>query len=521
MNLNDTRHKENSKYAHYSRITKKNYHNYNLKNTNPIKIILNKGECLFIPKGYWHWVVSHPDTKAYNIWLDDSNINFKKPFVLSEKINCNINNELLKKLLGDNKLIIFNENINNEHIMTITEYINAKIENSYLITLNDVYSQNRIIIDLLINKLPIPSFLNNTKISKNNINFWFNINKMDTGMHYDDDDGILCVIEGVKEILLFPPEDSLLLDGYKCQVPWINNKIENLLYNTYTLNVDSKLNELTLGKLHNNTMLLFSLQNLEVVRYINNLCGVFGPNNIIYGIKCDLHGNIRYEMYFYTYSKYDKKYINNHSLTNVNKELSKELFEPIKNININNVNSENLIIHSFDLFDTNGKITFNRPNENTKISLYYNLDRDNLFDRPFYGKLIEFDGIDYSDDYLFFLADTNYFINNMSVILDKINLKLSSQLIIDLISNYRYVADICIWNKGIINNNQLFCIQYYGLYGQDFYDFLIKYNYPKILSDFYYKNHKKLNYVNKEISIHFEISNNKLKITRTAFYGSL
>ena len=99
MNLHDTRHKENSKYAHYSRINKTNYNNYNLKNTHPIKITLKKGECLFIPRGYWHWVVSHPNTKAYNIWLDDSNINFKKPFVLSEKINCNLNNELLKNLL--------------------------------------------------------------------------------------------------------------------------------------------------------------------------------------------------------------------------------------------------------------------------------------------------------------------------------------------------------------------------------------------------------------------------------------
>ena len=251
------------------------------------------------------------------------------------------------------------------------------------------------------------------------------------------------------------------------------------------------------------------------------MCGVFGPNNIIYGIKCDLQGNIRYEIYFYTYSKYDKNYINNHSLINVNKELSQELFEPIKNININNVNYKNLIIHSFDLFNTDDKISFNKPNENTKVSLYYNLNLDNVFSRPFYGKLIEFDGINYSADYLFILTDTNYIIGNISLVLDKIKLKINPDLIIDLISLYKYVPDICIYNKGIVNNSQLFCIQYFGLYEQDFYDFLIKYNYPQILTDFYYENYKKLDYINKEITIHFEITDDKFKITRTAFYGSL
>ena len=100
-------------------------------------------------------------------------------------------------------------------------------------------------------------------------------------------------------------------------------------------------------------------------------------------------------------------------------------------------------------------------------------------------------------------------------------MKINPSLIIDLISIYNYVPDICIYNKGIVNNIQSFCIQYFGLREQDFYNFLIKYNYPIMLSDFYYKNYKKLNYVNKEITIHFELDSNKVKITRTAFYGSL
>lgn len=522
MNIHDTRHKENSKYAHYSRINKHNFKNYNLKNTHPKKFTLEKGECLFIPRGWWHWIVSKPNTKAYNIWFKNDKIKQNKPFVLSEKINCCINNNSLIQILKNTKIIVYNENINDEYEMTISEYITLNIKNSYVITLNDVYSQNRIIIDKIIKYLPIPLFLNDIPITKDNVNFWFNINEMDTGMHFDDDDGILCIIDGIKEILLFPPEDSLLLDGYIYQIYWINNKIEDLLYNTYTLRNNCLIN--SHNKLHNNILLLFSIQNLEIIRYINNLCGIFGQNNIIYGVKCDLDGNIRYEYYFYTYSKYDKSYVDNHSLNNVNKQLSKELFNSIKKISLDNIKTENLIIHSFDLYNINNTVLFNKPNESPKISLYYNLHPNNSFERPFYGKLYEYDGLKYSDEYLFILTDTNYIVNNVSIVLNNIHLKIKPEIIISLISKYKYVPDICIYNKGKNNNKLLFCIQYFGLSNQDFYDFLIKYKYPETLINFYYKNNNKFDYVNKEITIHFELDENmneNIRVLRTAFYGCL
>ena len=105
MNLNATRHKENSKYAHYSRINRKNYENYNIKKTNPIRFTMNKGDCLFIPKGWWHWIVSKPNTKAYNIWFDE-NIEIKKPVILSEKINST---RLTPNLFGCNVIFYYSE----------------------------------------------------------------------------------------------------------------------------------------------------------------------------------------------------------------------------------------------------------------------------------------------------------------------------------------------------------------------------------------------------------------------------
>ena len=72
-----------------------------------------------------------------------------------------------------------------------------------------------------------------------------------------------------------------------------------------------------------------------------------------------------------------------------------------------------------------------------------------------------------------------------------------------------------------INKTQLFCIQFFGLADNDFYNFLIKYNYPKLLINFYKQNYKKLDYSNKEITIHYEFEDNKIKVLRTAFYGSI
>ena len=46
------------------------------------------------------------------------------------------------------------------------------------------------------------------------INLWISSNYHDTGLHYDDNDGILYVLKGEKHITLFPPSDSKYLVPY-------------------------------------------------------------------------------------------------------------------------------------------------------------------------------------------------------------------------------------------------------------------------------------------------------------------
>ena len=40
----------------------------NIKNANPIKIRLNKGDSLFIPAGWWHYITSYNRNIALNLW---------------------------------------------------------------------------------------------------------------------------------------------------------------------------------------------------------------------------------------------------------------------------------------------------------------------------------------------------------------------------------------------------------------------------------------------------------------------
>ena len=52
-------------------------------------------------------------------------------------------------------------------------------------------------------------------------------------MHYDDNDGILCCLEGKKEIILYPPSDSKYLYPLLTR-KWVNSTALNFRYNSYT-----------------------------------------------------------------------------------------------------------------------------------------------------------------------------------------------------------------------------------------------------------------------------------------------
>lgn len=196
--------------GHFSAITNQNillYPKYLF--THPVKYILNEGDGLYIPRNWWHWVFSEPNTFAVNYWSTNNYMgnkpqfkqNIIKPFNLKQNIKL-IKNMDLDVVDGSKE-----QNINID-LNTLIETNN----NDMLLTTAIVYANNEKFkheLDLLIEK---PQLILDSEI--NGSNFWYSSGKTDTGLHYDEQNGLLCVLSGTKTIYLYSPSDAQYLYPY-------------------------------------------------------------------------------------------------------------------------------------------------------------------------------------------------------------------------------------------------------------------------------------------------------------------
>lgn len=241
---NESRHLyDNNNYAHYSKITTKNilfYPKYIF--SHPQKYTLYAGDALIIPKKWWHWVKSYENTFSVNYWYDKDIKNIfeypdkKENFI--KKIDI-LNNERVKRYLFNFNILEGNEN--NIKNIDMTTFLKEKKENIYLITL-DAFIYNDFIKSYLKDIIEHPKIIVDNKI--NNYNFWYSPKKMDTGLHYDDNNGILCVLSGKKTVYLYPPSDIKYLYPYDLKPIWYYNKFEDMEYNIYKLNSTNLLDKI-------------------------------------------------------------------------------------------------------------------------------------------------------------------------------------------------------------------------------------------------------------------------------------
>ena len=226
----------------------------NYINANPIKLTLNKGESLFIPAGWWHYITSYDRNIAINTWYipyyddvtnktwrnninnidkintinqkDINNIIFleyvkkSKPLIIKNLYNWNAlhkwdNNYLINKI---GKMPIYyhkfaNSNFwNNEwrtsnqnelYDDTFDNFINrATTDKNYYYYLARNYDIAKLLKDDYTNF----NFTSDLKYGLSNI--WMNFGSINCPLHYDKFDNILSQIDGYKEILLFPPSDD-------------------------------------------------------------------------------------------------------------------------------------------------------------------------------------------------------------------------------------------------------------------------------------------------------------------------
>lgn len=227
-NKNRHKSKEESKYAHFSKITNRlpsifKYPLYYL--SNPIEYTVNKGDILYIPKNWWHWVVSFTENDKYcfscNYWFDGK-LNNGKPFtraLLNKETNDNILNRLEKDFLSKTYKSYFWCDNSYGKVISPKEFVNNKNEynDCYMITLKnfDLIKQNKDIfkdLDELKKHIPLPEEIKDKELQETN--FWLNKGQIDTGLHNDDYDGFLLVLSGKKIVTLFPPSDSKYLYAY-------------------------------------------------------------------------------------------------------------------------------------------------------------------------------------------------------------------------------------------------------------------------------------------------------------------
>jgi hypothetical protein len=432
--------------------------------TNPIYYRLKKGKSLYIPKNWWHWVKTTKKTFAINYWFN--NKNKQKPFILNHTINYDIN------LLNDENVCIWNskknnDNKNNTYTQNFKKFYNSNLNDRYLITLDNYGAgeDNINIKNKLFDHVKFP--INKKLIYDDNYtyNIWISSGTHDTGLHYDDEDGILTVISGEKDIILFPPSDTKYLYPYEVNYKWKNTDAYDFRYNSFSK--FEKINGICSGEL----LYITCNNDIRVLSNISKLYEKF--NNLIWGFK-KCNNEYRYEIYNYT------------------------LNDKIR------ITSWDLYPKSYDIGD--------------EEHYYFKLDdSDTPVGLPFwgYGKYKKNNNI-YDESKIFVIDSYESFYNKYDEYMDKLYYKSIKDIFRTIILEKYKCYEICIANK---KPNQIF-VQYMGITNNEFISFLIENNYPSYITE-YVKNQIKINKynINNEITIVYDT--NTLDIIRSGFYGNL
>jgi len=492
-NLND-----NFGYAHFSEIDRVDLERFpNLAFARPYRCVIQAGECLFIPKKWWHWVKTREKTVAVNYWIESTEILTDRPEL--QKLwnqHTQITDRISQLLQSFNQEVwVWNSLDNTSGLMRFQDFYRLHTDHLCVITL-DGYSHELLDdgneqLKVAIKKvLPTPPELLAIARSKIHLNAWITSGKHDTGLHYDDADGWLCVLEGSKDVELFCPEDSQFL--YPCPVSpdWVYSTPDFVKYNTfqYFHPVDgwssSRLLYETL-KVYGNFKSVF--QAIEKYRRL------FGPNRLIWGFK-NLNGDCRWELYYYHYSIQDR-YQPDKSMAH--------LLSP--QINSSSISSPSTIIHSIDLFNR-------ETSEGKDLHIYQKSTRApaQILELPFFGEeFTVYDGI--TGLHHPFIYDTQpSFLDKYSSHQQDLGFALDFK---HLISMYR-CQDICVFNK-----EDVLLVMFIGIHFDDFMYFLAQNNYKIQLIQHLQDHRSFYESLSHEVAIGYDTTS--LLPLRSAIYGIL
>ena len=469
MNGNICRHK-NSEYlfGHFSSVDKFDLTLFpNLKFTNPIHFKLNKGESIYIPKGWWHWIKSTTKSFAINYWF--SNDNKLDPFIFNNDTEFDINS------LNEQEVYVWdssNDDLSHNYTTSFDQFYQSELDDRFVVTLDTDYpndATNAHIKNMIKPHINFPTHQKLSYCDNFDYNLWISSGKHDTGLHYDDEDGVLTLIEGSKNITLFPPSDSDNLYPILVEYFWRNHKATNFWYNSFYNHGNVKgvsSSELLYITCDNNKRVLSNISKL----YRNN------QNNLVWGFKKSNEG-YRWEIY-----KYHPE----------------------------NDGVSNPVIVSWDIFNNSYKISDTQHH-------YY---RDTNYEAtllPFWGYCkFKKNNVYYEESRIFVIDNYPSFRDDYNLYMNELGYNNIKDKFKNIILEKYKCYQICIHNK---TENQIF-VQYLGISNKDFISFLNLYDYPSHIINFVQEQVGLDNYkINNEITIVYEIDTQK--VIRTGFYGNI
>ena len=465
--VTSARHRTNEyHFAHFSRITAGSKWFFPLfALARPRKFTLQRNESLWIPKGWWHWVVSDPDTIAISSWCPKQP-GITEPFTFRAD-GSEILAEVRRALDEAGEVSVWNSSDD-----TISRQPIEKKDSRCIITLPGYGPHDnreiRARIAALAGKSPIASW--NGWEQFINVNLWVALGRHDTGLHYDDYDGVLHVLQGRKSIRLYPPEQRAYLSPL-CVLPgWAKQRPVVACYN-----FNAFIRELDPARNLPSARLLYeSIDNKSVLRAITHRTK--NGTSYVWGVKREKDG-LRWELYTYFFDK--KGWL----------ESAPEGDPP-------------LLITSIDLFDRE------EPVGPTTHAYFSSQGRD--LSLPFFGFGTQ--GDDGRPESRFVADRNDRFPERFFEHLKAIGIERDAGHLKDLLG--AYACDyICIHNK---REDELY-VQYYNIPIEAFISFLVEHDYPPRLVSHVLANRERYRNIRHEITVVYGFDTGKP--VRTAFYG--
>jgi hypothetical protein len=297
-----------SDYGHFSKIDNGNRWLFPRSwFTRPDYVVdLTDGQSLVIPKGWWHKVTTHGCTWAYNLWTDAPLGPVKLhrpsalPLVAFQGLLCQFAEKPMAVVTGNPPIIT---------TMTLKEFqaLPGHVV-AYLMSLEkyNYFDTNvsNVAMKQTFQANVLPEIMKSLSLTDVKVegNLWLaNGPQSTTGLHYDDNNGILTVLQGRKTVELYHPSKGRHLSPHSLLPNWVNASRLRIQANVHTIQ-----EALYPSRDYSNSHLFYDFLRLgnappKYYKLIDDLVSCLGYNKLVWGCKTTPMG-LRWELYIYAHS---------------------------------------------------------------------------------------------------------------------------------------------------------------------------------------------------------------------------